>query len=237
MPVELYPGAEWTPGRNAGYNAGRSNMAATICHYTVGYNSHGVGLDGYFHWLVARNGHVTQYAECSAVTWHAGEANGVGPGIEIEYLDEPEGVFTDAARDACSGLIHWLHDEHGMPLDYYDGDRIPPDAMRGFVAHAAVLQSEGHSDSWPRADWDRMVAGTTPAPETERKRMDPELMADRAGVIYVYDANSHTKTRVNGPADLDAITALWSIHGVRTAISDSDTARVLLDGAVELTNR
>lgn len=155
----IYPGAEWTPGRNAGYNAGRSSMAATVCHYTVGRNSHGIGLDGYFHWLIARDGWITQYAEADAVTWHCGEANGVGPGIEIEFLDEPEGIFTDAARDACGGLVHWLADQWGIPLDYYDGDRIPPHMMHGFVAHRSIQQTEGHSDYWPRADWDRMVAG------------------------------------------------------------------------------
>jgi len=233
VPAEIYPGAVWNPGSAAGYTKGRTAMHAVVCHYTVGYNSTGIGLDGIFHWLVSRDGRIQQFAEASALCWHAGEANGVGPGIEIEFLDEPEGVFTDAARDACAGLVHWLADAWGIPLEYYDGDRIPPGAMRGFVAHRSIQQSEGHSDFWPRADWDRMVAGA-PAPTPEDDRMNPELMADREGVVWVYDANAHTKTRVDGPATLDAIVAVWTLHGVRTTISDSDTARVILEGAAEL---
>jgi hypothetical protein len=237
MPETIYPGAEWVPGRNAGYNSGRSNMAAAVCHYTVGRDSSAIGRDGYFHWLIARDGHIQQYAEADAVTWHCGEANYVGPGIEIEFLDEPEGVFTDAARDACAGLIHWIHEQYGIPLEMYDGPRIPPEAMITFVTHRSIQQSEGHSDYWPQADWDRMVAGATPAPPTtEGDRMNPELMADRDGVVYVYDANAHTKTRVDGPATLDAIVAVWSLHGVRTTIADSDAARDLLKGAVELSS-
>jgi N-acetylmuramoyl-L-alanine amidase len=157
--VSVYPGAEWLPGRNAGYAGGQAAMTATICHYTVGRDSTGIGLDGYFTFLVSRDGHIKQFCEADALCWHAGEANWVGPGIEIEFLDEPEGIFTDAARDACGGLLHWLHDLYGIPLTMYDGDRIPPEAMREFVTHRSVLQSQGHSNWWPREDWDRMVAG------------------------------------------------------------------------------
>jgi hypothetical protein len=159
MPEEIYPGAEWNPGAAAGWAKGRTNVDAVVCHYTVGKNSTGIGLDGIFHWLVSRNGHIQQFAEASALCWHAGEANGRGPGIEVEFLDEPEGIFTDAARDATGGLIHWLNREWNVPLDYYDGPRIPPHDMHSFVAHKSIQQSEGHSDYWPRQDWDRMVAG------------------------------------------------------------------------------
>jgi N-acetylmuramoyl-L-alanine amidase len=159
MPAEIYPGAQWNPGDAAGFTKGRTHVNAVICHYTVGKNSTGIGLDGYFNFLVSRDGHIQQFAECSALTWHAGEANGVGPGIEVEFLDEPEGIFTDAARDACSGLIHWISREWGVPLTYYDGPRIPPADMHEFVAHGSVQQGQAHTDYWPRADWDRMVAG------------------------------------------------------------------------------
>jgi N-acetylmuramoyl-L-alanine amidase len=159
MPEEWYPGAQVNPGAAAGWAKGRTPVAAVVCHYTVGKNSTGIGLDGIFHWLVSRDGHIQQFAEASALCWHAGEANGRGPGIEIEFLDEPEGIFTDPARDATSGLIHWLNQQWGVPLDYYDGDRIPPNQMGCFVAHRSIQQTDGHSDYWPRPDWDRMVAG------------------------------------------------------------------------------
>lgn len=165
MPEEIYPGAIWRPGAAAGYAKGRNSVNAIVCHYTVGRDSSPIGLNGTFHWLVARDGHIDQYAEVSALCWHAGEANGISAGVEIEFLDEPEGIFTDAARDATSGLIHWLHREWGVPLTYYDGDRIPPHQMHQFVAHRSIQQTDGHSDYWPRADWDRMVTGGTPLPE------------------------------------------------------------------------
>jgi hypothetical protein len=235
MSEPRYPGAQWIPGRNAGYNAGHSNMHAAICHFTVGVNSTGIGRDGYFHWLVARDGRIQQFAEADAVTWHAGEANRVGPGIEIEHLPGvDDDVFTDAARDATSGLIHWLRDEWGIPLDYWDGDRIPPSSMRGFVAHRSVEQSERHADYWPRADWDRMVSGTPPAPPSEEDRMQPEFMANRDGVVYVYDANTHTKTRVGDPDAYYAIAAVWSLHGVGTNIASNDTTEIILRDAVEI---
>jgi hypothetical protein len=235
MRDEIYPGAQWNPGRNAGYNSGRSSMAACVCHYTVGKNSAGIGLDGYFHWLVSRDGRIEQYAEADAITWAQGEANGVGPSIEVEFLDEPEGIFTDAARDACAGLIHWLADEWGIPLDYYDGDRIPPAAMRGFVAHRSIQQSEGHSDYWPRPDWDRMVAGTQPAPgPQEEDRMQPEFMASKAGAIYVYDPNNHTKTHVGDPEAFDAIASYWKINGVNADVSSNDTTEIILRDAANI---
>jgi hypothetical protein len=158
MPEEIYPGAYWNPGRNAGFASGSSSMQAVICHYTVGKNSTGIGLDGYFHWLIGRDGGIQQFSECSSITWHAGEANGVGPGIEVEFLDEEEGVFTDAARNTCAGLIHWLAGEWGVPLNYYESpERIPPHTMHGFVAHRSVQQTDGHTDYWPWQDWERMI--------------------------------------------------------------------------------
>ena len=89
MPDVWLPGATRDPGRNSGYNSGRSAMVRTVAHYTVGSDSRNVGRDGYFHWLVhrdaSREGGCTQYAETDAITWHAADpGNPYGPGIEWE---------------------------------------------------------------------------------------------------------------------------------------------------------
>lgn len=235
MPNAIYPGADWNPGAHANYEAGQTDVRAVVCHYTVGRDSTGIGLQGTFNFLVSRDGRIQQFSPVDAQDWHCGEANWVGPGIEIEFLDELEGVFTDAARDATSGLIHWLASEWGVALDYYDGPRIPPPDMHGFVAHRSIQQSEGHSDYWPREDWDRMVAGASPAPKREDDRMQPEFMASKAGVVYVYDANQHTKTRVGDPEVHAAIAAVWTLHGVKTDIASNDTTETILRDAREIT--
>ncbi len=160
MPDPWFPGAVRHYGRNAGYASGRTAMRAVVCHYTVGRNSDPIGVDGYFHWLVRRNGEIVQYAECDATTWHAGEWNGEGPGVEIEHYPPDEAdIFTPAARDACGELVRWLRDEWGFPGDYHDGARLAPGTWRGFISHRSLQQSEQHSDYWPAEDFAQMVAG------------------------------------------------------------------------------
>jgi N-acetylmuramoyl-L-alanine amidase len=159
MPNPIFPGAVWDPGRAAGYNQGRNRMRSVKCHYTVGRNSWElIKNEGLAQWLVTRDGVVAQYAEADALCYDSGEWNDDGPGIEIEFLDEPEGIFSDAARVACSGLIYWLNGEWGVPLDYYDGARLPEGTWQGFIAHGSLQQSQAHTDYWPRPDWDRMIA-------------------------------------------------------------------------------
>jgi hypothetical protein len=159
-----YPSAEQDPGRAAGYALGRTQMVTTVCHFTVGRDSTAIGRDGYFHWLIRRDGTVVQFAEVDALTWHAGDWNRFGPGIEVEYLPGVDDViFTDAARDACGGLVRWLIDEWGFPGDYYDGPRIDP-VWHGFIAHKSLLGGD-HTDYWPREDWDRMVTPPAPTPK------------------------------------------------------------------------
>jgi hypothetical protein len=163
-----FPGAVWRPGVNAGYRAGRSTMFTAVCHYTVGRDSRPIGDRGYFNFLVSRDGTVTQFAEADAVTWHAGNWNGRGPGIEVEYLPGVDDeVFTDAARDACGELVRWLGST--IPLDYYDAARI--NTWHGFIAHGSLIQSgDSHTDSWPRSDWDQMV-GTAPPVKDDTMRL------------------------------------------------------------------
>lgn len=157
----IYPAAIWNPGVNAGYRAGRNTMTTAVAHFTVGRNSTGIGKQGYFHFLISRDGTVQQFCEADAVAWHAGDPwNSRGPGIEVEYLDE-DTIFTDAARAACGELVKWL----GIPLNFYDGPRIADWA--GFITHRSLVQSgDAHSDYWPQEDWDAMTT-ITPLPLEE----------------------------------------------------------------------
>ena len=145
------------PGAAAGYTKGRTQMRTVVAHFTVGRDSTQIGLNGYFHWLVGRDGTIKQFAEVDALTWHVGDWNPYGPGIEVEYLPGVDDtIFTDAARDACGGLVRWLIDEWGFPPVYYDGPRVPP-VYDGFIAHRSV-QGGDHTDYWPQEDWAAMLA-------------------------------------------------------------------------------
>ena len=168
MANPIYPGAVWYPGINAGYNAGHNAMTAVVCHYTVGRNSLDLlAREGTCQFLVARDGSVYQLAEVDAECWHAGSPfNQAGPGIEVEYLDEPT-MFTDPQRDACGDLVVWLSWEWGVPLVYYDtggDDTLRTDAHHGFLSHRACYQYSGdwHYDYWTYDDWTQMVGPQPP---------------------------------------------------------------------------
>lgn len=157
MPNPWYQPAVVHDGFQMGYTNGRSQMRTVVCHFTVGRDSDAIGRRGYFQWLIRRNGEVVQYCEADAVAWHAGTWNPYGPGIEIEYLPGvDDSLFTPESLAAASGLVRWLHDEWGIPLDYYDGPRILP-VWDGFIAHRSLFGGD-HTDWWPREDWDKIVA-------------------------------------------------------------------------------
>lgn len=194
MPNPIYPAALWQPGSAAGYTLtydhadGHNVMQWGKAHFTVGTDSTGRGLEGYFQFLVSRGGIVTQFAEADAYCMDSGEANSMGPGIEVEYLpDTDTAIFTDLARAACAFLIKWLGSEWGIPLQYHDGghDMTPtPGVYAGFLSHRSIIQTEEHSDYWPQADWDLMIATPAPTPvpvptPTEDEDDMPQLKAFR----------------------------------------------------------
>lgn len=170
-----YPGAIWVGGHAAGYTLGRTGMTTVKCHYTVGRNSDPIGQQGYFQWLVSRDGTIRQYAEADAQCWDSGEWNGTGPGIEIEYLPgADDAIFTDEARAATGELVKWLVDEWGIPPTYYDGPRVDQ-PHGGFISHRSLIQSEEHNDYWPREDWDTMLAPPAPPPPAPPEEVDDEM--------------------------------------------------------------
>jgi hypothetical protein len=172
------PGAHRDPGRNAGYNSGRSTMDRAVAHYTVGSDSRNVGRDGYFHFLVhrdaSRESGCTQYAEVDAVTWHAADAgNPYGPGVEWER-NVTGGINAEGLSDAeplTDNQVEWgsrlvgFFAEHGIPVALYDGPRYGEGGWRGWVNHQAIDSSR--SDGLLRAEWDLIAGGGAPAVDDE----------------------------------------------------------------------
>jgi hypothetical protein len=207
-------------------------MQLAVCHFTVGRDSTGVGLRGYFHFLVRRNGEVVQFAEADALCWHAGTANQWGPGIEVEYLPgADDDLWTPASYQATAELVEWLIGL-GIPDTFYDGPRIDPAGFSGFLTHRSVAQPDAHSDWWP--DLPR-----TTSPKKSGGRMLPSLFVDANGAVWVYDPNTKSKSWVTGPPELAAIQTAWAVAAYTgkpagdPTIYRNDTTDVLLAGAVE----
>lgn len=221
----IYPGAIWKPGAAAGYTRGRNRMRSVKCHYTAGRDSDDlIRNQGLAQWLVTRDGRVIQYAEADALCHDSGEWNDDGPGIEIEYLDEPD-IFTPEAYTATAGLVEWLI-SLGIPGDFYDGPRLAEGTFSGFITHRSLQQSQPHSDWWPT------LPRATGLPVQE-SRMNPELFLDPAtGKVYVYDPNGPTATWLMDPDALAAVQTHMALHGVDSSIKDNDLSRRLLRAAV-----
>lgn len=182
------PGAYRDPGRNAGYNSGRSSMTRAVAHYTVGSDSRGVGRDGYFHFLVhrdaSREGGCTQYAEVDAITWHAADpGNPYGPGVEWER-NVTGGMNAEGLSNAeplTPNQVEWgarlvsFFAEHGIPAQLYSGPRYGEEGWRGWVNHQAIDSSR--SDGLLRAEWDAMAGGDVSAPSTPTEEDDDVFVA------------------------------------------------------------
>jgi hypothetical protein len=160
MPDPWMPGAVRDPGALAGYARGTNNMQFSVCHFTAGTHSEGIGKQGLFTILFPKVGPPIQYAEINALVWHAGVSpngtywNPYGPGAEWERLtaDEP---LTD---DQYNWGAQWLNfnETWGVPKIHYHGPRYYPGDFRGFINHRDLCsdRSDGLSD----AEWDHMVA-------------------------------------------------------------------------------
>lgn len=175
--ADWMPGIAHDPGTNAGYNAGMPRMDTLVLHYTAGAygGDYDVGKRGYFNFYCPRDMPAVQFAEGNALTWHAGEWNDAGPGIEMERRDDSY-AYTDHQLHDLGRIAHWLHDRYGIPLDrFYDtgGDnnaRIGEGASAGTcITHRSLAQSGGwHSDYLTHDEWNRALGGA-PAPPNQRR--------------------------------------------------------------------
>jgi N-acetylmuramoyl-L-alanine amidase len=159
----IYPGAVWYGGRNAGYASGTTSMANIKLHYTVGVDSTGIGIDGYFQFLIDKDGTVKQFAELNALCWDSGEWNPTGPGIEIERLGDWE-PLTPQQVASCGALVKWIAAEWGIWLAFYDtwgdnGARVPVGGSpTPYLTHRSLIQSSQHVDYVTYDDWAAMLA-------------------------------------------------------------------------------
>jgi hypothetical protein len=176
MPDIWLPGAYRDPGRNAGYNSGRSNMRRGVQHFTVGSDSRNVGRGGFFHFLVhrdaSRENGCTQYAEADAKTWHGYklghyDANSEGPGVEFERL-VVGGINAEGLSDAqplTDNQLDWGHRiiafyaEWGIEVQLYNGPRYQYGDYEGWINHQAL--DSDRSDGLLRFEWDAMTGGST----------------------------------------------------------------------------
>jgi hypothetical protein len=215
MPDTWLPGAHHDPGKNAGYNWGRSTMQRTIAHFTVGNDSRSGGRNGYFNFLVhkdaSRENGCTQYAEVDAQTWHAaGQGNPYGPSVEFERMTtggyNNEGLAN--ADDLTVNQVAWgqrliaFMAEWGIPVQLWDGERyaseiMPGGGYDGWVNHHDIDQQRG--DGLLRQEWNLMAGAVSPPkPSVDTEGYEEELMLlvamDRDGMfakkghLYLLDA-------------------------------------------------
>jgi hypothetical protein len=145
-------------------------MVRAVAHYTVGADSRAIGRDGYFHWLVhrdeSREQGCTQYAETSAVTWHAADAgNPYGPGIEFErqVIGGLNAEGLSEAEPLTPNQIAWgsrLVDHlaaWGIAPELYAGERYGAAGWVGWVNHRDL--DSDRSDGLTRAEWALLTGG------------------------------------------------------------------------------
>lgn len=159
------PGVTQNPGVNAG-NHGNLNQNTRL-HYTVGTDSTAIGVNGYFHFLVPKDGTPQQFAPSEAICWDACEWNPTGCGIEFERLSDAE-PLTDNQISWGGQIIRWLSETHGIPLVFRDSpdDRLPVGTLyQGSVTHRSLheVQCAEHYDYVTQDDWNRML-GSAPGP-------------------------------------------------------------------------
>lgn len=183
------PGVVWKPGRNAG-NLGNRKQNVRL-HYTVGTDSTGIGLKGYFHFLVPKQGTPIQFAPTEAVCWDACEWNPSGYGVEIERLSDAE-PLTDSQVLWVGRIAHWANMADGIPLVFRDspGNRVEPSAgFRGFITHRSLAEHkcDQHYDYITGDDWNRAVGSGAPTPAPPA---DEDDMATFATFRYGNDART-----------------------------------------------
>ena len=249
MPDPWLPGAHRDPGRNAGYNSGRSTMDRAVAHYTVGSDSRNVGKDGYFHWLVhrdaSREGGCTQYAEIDAITWHAADAgNPYGPGIEFERNTtggmNDEGLSN--AEPLTQNQVEWgarivdFCAEWGIPDVMYNGPRYGAGGWRGWVNHQAIDSSR--SDGLTQNEWQAISSGGG-SPEVSTPQEEDVMYiaignAVMGRIAFTVDGGYRIGDYFTGPSvafniPQDAID--WNEqggHGLRYVYFDEDPDRFAL---------
>jgi hypothetical protein len=119
--------------------------------YSIGKDGRGgVGIG--FHFLVGKHeGQWVQFYDTNVKSAHAKGANSWAIGIEFDGVND--GPLTAWQINAGAIICAAISEAHGIPLDYYDGQRKQ---VACFLAHASVPTST-HTDRLTQGDWSKIV--------------------------------------------------------------------------------
>ncbi|WP_448318117.1 N-acetylmuramoyl-L-alanine amidase [Streptomyces sp. CO7] len=152
-----YPGARWTAASEANYRrADRPDdypvelvvVHITQCEYrTAVMVFKDPAHQAAAHYIVDRDGHVTQMIRELDVAYHAGnrDYNERSVGIEhVGFVDRPQD-FTAAMYEGSARLTAGICERHGIPVD-----------RKHVIGHHEVPGAD-HTDPGPHWDWDRYM--------------------------------------------------------------------------------
>ncbi|MYU21095.1 peptidoglycan recognition family protein [Streptomyces sp. SID8352] len=152
-----YEGARWVAASEANWRRadrpGDYRVDRVVVHVTQGSLASAVrafqdpGHRAAAHYVVGRDGRVTQMIRELDVAYHAGnrEYNERSVGIEHEgFVDRPQD-FTDAMYTASAELTAGICARYGIPVD-----------RAHIIGHAEVPGAD-HTDPGPHWDWDRYL--------------------------------------------------------------------------------
>ncbi len=159
-----YGPANWVASPNyVTANRGKGQIKKVIVHTVQGSYA---GCISWFqnpssnvsaHFVVSKNGEVTQMVKEKDIGWHVGSENGYTVGIEHEGWVSDPAYVTPAMRSASAALTCYLLKKYGLPAD------------RVSVMGHVELPKQTHTDPgkhWPwdayMADIEACMGGTTP---------------------------------------------------------------------------
>ncbi|MET8026592.1 N-acetylmuramoyl-L-alanine amidase [Streptomyces avermitilis] len=152
-----FRGAQWVAASSANWRrADRPDDYAVdrvVIHVTQGSFKSAVkvfqdpGHGAAAHYIVRKDGHVTQMIRELDVAFHAGnrEYNERSVGIEHEGFVESASSFTDAMYAASARLTAGICGRYGIPVD-----------RTHIIGHVEVPGTD-HTDPGPHWDWDRYL--------------------------------------------------------------------------------
>lgn len=194
------PGINRNPGQNAeNFGNARQNIR---CHFTVGTDSTGIGLNGYFHFLVPKVGVPQQFAPTEAICWDACEWNPVGWGIEFERMSGDEPLTPDQITWG-GNILRWGSADSGIPLTFRDtpDDRMPVGTeYHGVTTHRSLHENAcpEHFDFITQSDFDAMLNVAPPPPPIPPEEDDSMVARYRFGDnirTVMVDARGNVKHR------------------------------------------
>ncbi len=175
---------------------GALDPQAIVLHRTYGAwgGDYSVGHQGIFHFLLGKDqGRWVQFAPTEIVQYHCNGANFRAVGIEIEGTNDD--ALTDWQSAKLGDVLHWLHAEHGIPLDYLDPNSVAPASVsvnhsnfRGVISHVSVATDDGssqHTDEIPVAAFQAAIGNAGPAPAPGQNRSDDVVFLEETGTYWV----------------------------------------------------